>query len=129
MENLKTRDVVEFLLYNNIINIKSKKVLIAGVISTLIVEFILYKNFSMVFSSYILIDYILNMGVFILSYAIITSVLMHLYILQVEKFIELNIDILLRDVNLDTLDISYKKALEEKIDDENLLKYLQNYQI
>lgn len=129
MKNLKTRDIVEFLLYNNIINIKSKKVLVVGVISTLIVEYILYKNFSMIFSSYILIDYLLNIGVFILFYAIITSVLMHVYILQVEKFIELNIDILLRDVNLDTLEVAYKKALEEKIDDENLLKYLQNFQI
>jgi len=74
-----------------------------------------------------MIDYTINIIIFIATYITTTSIIMHFYILKIEKFILINIDILLFEVNLDNLNEAYEKAKKLEIIDEKLLFYLQNY--
>ena len=127
MKDLTITDVCEFLVYNNIENIKSSKVIIIGLILTLGISYLLFSNLSMIFSDNIMIDYTINIIIFIATYITITSIIMHFYILKIEKFILINIDILLFEVNLDNLNEAYEKAKKLEIIDEKLLFYLQNY--
>lgn len=127
MTEINTRDIVEFLIYNNIENIKSKKVIYVSILFTLVSEYILFNMFDMIFSSVVFLDYFINVSIFLMLYGFCASILMHLHILKVEKFIILNIDILLKDVDLNTLQDAYENSLNDKIKDEHLLEYLQNY--
>jgi len=127
LKDLTVTDVCEFLVYNNIENIKSSKVIIIGLILTLGISYLLFSNLSMMFSDNIMIDYTINIIIFIATYITITSIIMHFYILKIEKFILINIDILLFEVNLDNLNEAYEKAKKLEIIDEKLLFYLQNY--
>ena len=83
----------------------------------------------MYFSDNVVIDYMINISIFITVYIIIAAIIMHFHILKIEKFILINIDILLFEVNLDTLNEAYKKAKQQEIVDEKLLYYLQNYKL
>jgi hypothetical protein len=127
LKDLTVTDVCEFLVYNNIENIKSSKVIIIGLILTLGISYLLFSNLSMIFSDNIMIDYTINIIIFIATYITTTSIIMHFYILKIEKFILINIDILLFEVNLDNLNEAYEKAKKLEIIDEKLLFYLQNY--
>ena len=91
MKDLTITDVCEFLVYDNIENIKSSKVIIIGLILTLGISYLLFSNLSMMFSDNIMIDYTINIIIFIATYITITSIIMHFYILKIEKFILINI--------------------------------------
>lgn len=127
MKDISTRDVVEYVVYNNIENIKSKKVIYTSMLLTLLLEYFLFAKFGMIFSSIELVDYLINVLIFIMIYGGIASILMHLHIMKIEKFIILNIDILLKDVDLESLQEAYESSLSNNIKDIDLLEYLQNY--
>ena len=129
MKDLTTTDVCEFLVYNNIENIKSGKIIVIGLLLTLGISYILFNNTSMHFSDNVVIDYMINISIFIVIYITTSAIIMHIHILKIEKFILINIDILLFEVNLDNLDEAYKKAKQEQVVDEKLLYYLQNYKL
>jgi hypothetical protein len=81
----------------------------------------------MTLSSNVIMDYVLNIILFVFQYAIITSLLMYFYINKIIYFIDINKSILLHNVDLETLDEAYSIFNDNNNDNVDLLEFLQNY--
>lgn len=126
-KNVTTKNICELAVNNNIKVFKSRSILLLGIILSILSMLILYSQFNMNFTSYIILDYILNITILSVIYISITATLMQIYLNKIHKFINLNIEILLHKVNTDNLGEAYKESIKEKISDEDLLTFLQNF--
>ena len=123
--NLSTRQICEFLINNNLKVIKTRKFIYIGIIITLGLFYGLYSNYNMSFTNYILIDYILNVLLFIFTYVLSTVTITHIYLEGLKRYIIKNIDLFLPNINKKILSTQYVKSVKLDIKDDELLKYLQ----
>lgn len=126
MEELSTKDVCELLVFNNYKVLNIRKLLALGALVSIGAFVLFYTFFDMHFSSNLVVDYTINICLFLITYLLSTSVMLFMYIKRVYIFIELNIDILLFNVELENLEAAYKEALKQNITNNKLLTFLQS---
>lgn len=124
---LSHKDMCEVLVKKNYDSLPMRKFQLTAFVFTLICFFILYYNFKMVFSDNQMYDVVINAILFIVNYSFIAIPLICMRIATIERIIYKNFTDIFNDVSLRCLRDGYNESLEMKIQEQELLGFLQKY--
>lgn len=125
--HLTTRDICEYLVRDNIQNIRSKIIVRFSYLSTFIIYGILYMNGLLFQSQYLFLYMLINILTVLLIFVSIQLPIMTFYLNYLKRHVLKNWNRFFEGVDPQGFADAYYKSLKHNIKDQNLLEFLKKY--